>query len=133
MPYLAVAAICEKVLREEGGIISMVRLIDTFNITGDSKELPPGVVSFVIYVALKSGEAIGKRTVEITGYSPSGEKIHSRKQEVNFEGGVAGAGVIANVMMTVKETGTYWFHVKLNRQEMTRIPLKINYQRAQKD
>ena len=132
LPHLGVAAICENVIREQDGVMSTIRMIDTFNIKGDAKILPPGVISFVIYVAFKSGEALGERTLELVSYSPSGKKGKSEKQRVMFEGGEKGVGAVFRVTMTINETGVYWFHVKLNRQDVTKIPLRINYKRVQK-
>lgn len=132
LPHLGVAAICEKVMREQDGVVSMIRMIDTFNIKGDAKKLRPGVISFVIYVAFKSGEALGERTLELISYSPSGKKVKSEKQRVKFEGAEQGVGAIFRVTMTINETGVYWFQVKLNRQDVTKIPLRINYMRIQK-
>lgn len=132
LPHLGVAAICESVMREQDGVVSMIRMIDTFNVKGDAKTLPPGVVSFVIYVAFKSGDALGERTLELASYSPSGKKVKTEKQKVKFKGDEQGVGAIFRVTMTINETGIYWFHVKLNRQDVTRIPLRINYKRVQK-
>jgi len=131
LPHLGVAAICEKVMKEQDGVISMIRMIDTFNIKGDAKKLPPGVISFEIYVAFKSGEALGERTLELVSYSPSGEKGKSQKKKIGFEGGESGVGTIFRVTMTINETGIYWFHIKLNRKDVSKIPLRINYMRVQ--
>ena len=130
-PLLGVAAICERLLQEDT-VMSMIRMIDTFNITGDSKEFPPGVITFEIYLMFKSGEAVGERTVELVGYSPSGKAGYRFKKKIKFEGGEQGVGLKFRVVMTVDETGVYWFHVKLNRQDITKIPLTINYKRVQK-
>ena len=112
--------------------MSMIRMIDTFNITGDTKEFPPGVIAFEIYLMFKSVEALGERTVEVVSYSPSGKKANRFKSRVKFEGNEKGVGLRFKVTMTVDETGVYWFHVKLNRQDVTEIPLTINYKRVQK-
>ena len=130
-PFLGIAAICEKLL-QEGQVMSMIRIIDSFNITGDSKKLPAGVITFNIYLLFKSGEALGERTVELISYSPSGKKGTHFKRRIKFEGNAKGVGLIFNVAMPVDETGVYWFHVKLNRQDITKIPLTINYKRVQK-
>ena len=113
-------------------INSLIRIIDSFNVTGDEKELPPGLVAIQIYLQFRAGDAVGDRTVEIVNVSPSGERGTPMKNTLHFEGGAQGAAIIFNVKMMVKETGIYWFHVTVNGQEMTRIPLTINYQRIQK-
>ncbi len=130
-PLLGVAAICERLLQEDR-VVSMIRMIDTFNITGDSKELPPGVVVFEIYLMFHSGEALGERTVELVSYSPSGKAANRSKKKIEFKGNEKGAALRFKIVMTVDETGVYWFHVKLNRQDVTKIPLTINYKRVQK-
>lgn len=131
LPLLAAAIICEKVLQEEGNVVTAIRIVDLINLQGDSKEFIPGVVGFTILILFRSGEAIGKRTLELSCCSPSGETVKSQKQVITFEGGSHGQTLILNINLSLSETGTYWFDVKIGQQVMTRIPLTVNYQRIQ--
>jgi hypothetical protein len=128
MPHVAVATICERVLRE-GQTPTLIRLIDTFNIASDSEEMPPGVLSFVVFVMLKSGPARGDRRIRITGKAPSGQIVLDEEREVNFAGEEAGAVIEANVNLAVRETGLYWFDVSVGSEIASRIPMKIHYAR----
>lgn len=94
--------------------------------------MPPGVLSFVIYVMLKSGDALGTRRVHIAGNSPSGERLFTEMKEAEFEGEENGVAIECAVKLTVKDNGLYWFDVNVNDQTLSRIPLRINYtQQAQ--
>ena len=134
-PYVSVAAICESVLREgkESKVASLIRIIDTYNIKSEHKTLPAGVLSFVLYVVLKSGEAIGKRRIRLIGTSPSGKESFSETREVQFNGAEHGVSFEYRIKLSVNETGIFWFDLYVNREMMTRIPLRINYsQQAEK-
>ena len=49
---------------------------------------------------------------------------------VNFEGDDdRGINIVANINFAVQEEGLYWFTVLLENQSVTRVPLRILYQR----
>ncbi len=131
LPHVAIATICEKVLKE-GLIVTLVRVIDTYRISAEPRTMPPGVLSFVIYVLLKSGDARGTRRIEIVGHSPSGERILAQSEKADFVGEENGVAIECPTKLTVKDTGLYWFDVNVNGRTLSRIPLRISYtQRAQ--
>ena len=77
MPYIQSAVLCEKVLREER-VSTLVRIIDTITIAGLDKSITPGVISYFVHVAFKAGDARGKRTLKLTGWSPSIFRFQSK-------------------------------------------------------
>lgn len=130
-PFIRTAVICEKVLVEGDGVRSLVRMLDTIIITGEAHSLPPGLLKFFMIVEFKSGDAKGKKTVSIRCSSPSGDASFSSDNDVDFQGGEQGPLVQAEVLFGLKESGIYWFSVLLDKRLITKIPLKISYQRAQ--
>ena len=40
-PYLSVAVLCEKVLREADGVSSIIRIVDRITVSAKGKEAPP--------------------------------------------------------------------------------------------
>lgn len=48
---------------------------------------------------------------------------------VFFEGQDRGVNVVLNINFAAEEEGIYWFDVLLHEQLVTRIPLRILYQR----
>ena len=63
-PYLLVAALCEKVLHEQDGVASLIRVVDTVShreIGPDAPEVMP-LVTYPLYLLLtiKPGRALGR-------------------------------------------------------------------------
>lgn len=84
---------CEKVLKE-GLVPTFVRVIDTFNIAGPAETMEPGTIQFVLFVAFKSGDFRGEKTMLITCESPGGtNKTWQSSHTMEFKGAAAGAAV----------------------------------------
>jgi len=131
-PYVQLATFCEKVLQEADGVISIVRMIDRIGVsaqgTNAPPELPGGTIRTTLVVALKSDDARGRHELTIRAHQPSGQTLPDRKLDVIFDGDDRGFNLIVEIDVEAME-GLYWFDVLLNESLMTRIPLRISYQR----
>jgi hypothetical protein len=132
-PYVRTAALCERVLQEKDGVLSIIRLIDRFTITTSGPaapaEMPPASVQFTIVVGLTSGELRGKYNLRIVPTTPTGRKLPELSAGVLLEGEDRGVNVVLNGQMPATEEGLYWFDVYTEQQLLTRIPLRLVYQR----
>lgn len=129
-PYLVAAFACERVLREEN-VASAIRIFDVIKLEGQWDEFKPGIIKVTLLVIFKSGPAIGKRTIEISLETPSGEiKKLPESQELEFKGGSHGPQLTIDVGLEVNETGQYWFLFHLNRKLVTKYPLEVRYKKA---
>lgn len=134
-PFLATAVLCEKVLREPDGVMSLIRVVDriyTSQVTvgrPDSTQAPlppPPPLMLNLVISFKSGGISGDREVGITSYAPSGLRVSEIRQRVLFEGGAdRGIAVIGVVTINVTETGMHWFEVRLDGQLATKVPLLV--------
>jgi hypothetical protein len=132
-PRLCAALLCENVLQDKDGVLSLIRVIDTFNINATTKQLPPGFATFKLHVSFKADEAIGPRTLLVVGRSPDRKEILRQEYPIQFTSdadGANGAGIIADCQILIGVAGTYWFEVFLNSEFVTRIPLRIVYQQT---
>ncbi len=133
-PYVQAAAICERVLQEKDGVLSLIRLVDRFTITAAGvappNEMPPSNVSVNIVIMLKSGFVRARHTLKIAPVTPSEKALPEFSTGVLFEGDDRGVNVIFNATVLAREEGLYWFDVLLEDQLLTRIPLRIVYQRV---
>ena len=128
--WLAIAVFCEKILRETDNVISLVRIIDRFNVTGATPEMSATVLPFTIVVSFKSGFLRGKQNVRIRPKSPTGKELPAMDVPVLFEGDDERGNIVAaQVAFVADEEGLYWFDVYLNDELVTRMPLRIAYQR----
>ena len=132
-PYVSVACACEKVLTEQDGVLSIIRVIDRVFHQVVGPEAPtqfePFTFNFVLLVTLKSGDARGSYTVEIRPEAPSGERFDPLVSvPVLFEGEERGANLILNMGFQVQMEGLYWFDVLFQDKVLTRVPLRVVYQ-----
>lgn len=140
-PYVAVAAACEKVLQEQDGVLSLIRLIDRLIINAAGPEapdeMPPVPVQFTLVLVMKAGGARGRYSIHLTMEAPSGEKM---AMELNLplvmEGEDRGVNLVIPVGIAVEQEGLYWFDVYLadprvpdhEEELLTRVPLRVVYQ-----
>jgi hypothetical protein len=132
-PYLSAAVICERVLEEKDGVVTLVRLIDRFTITLQGPEapatLPPTPISLIAVVWLRSGEARGSYTLKLRPELPSGQTLDAAQLTVHLEGEERGTRSVFTLNLVAEQEGLYWFDVLLGDTLLTRIPFRIIYQR----
>lgn len=130
--HLSMAVFCEKVLRESDNVLSVIRVIDRFNVFGPTPALTqPQLLPFTVLISFKSGILRGKQLLEIRPISPSGSDMQRLSFPMLFEGDdERGNALIAQMSLSFSEEGLYWFDVYLNEESVTRMPLRITYQQA---
>jgi hypothetical protein len=129
--HLAMAVFCEKVLREVDNVLSVIRIIDRFNVVGATPEMIPTVLQFTILVSFKSGFLRGKQLLAIRPKSPNKEDLPQMAFPILFEGDDdRGNALVAQINFVATQEGLYWFDVHLNDESVTRMPLRVAYQQA---
>ena len=131
-PYLSAAFLCEKVLIEQDGVKSAIRIIDRVirTVAGLSppKQMEPFDYSISMLIKLKAGWARGSYPLRITLVKPSGESPPAIQQTVHFEGEEdRGVDIVTNIVLRLEMTGIYWFEVYLEDVLLTRIPFRVVY------
>jgi hypothetical protein len=133
-PYLVAACFCDKVLREADGVLSLIRVVDRWNIVGTTPTMSPTVVQGTLVVLFKSGIARSSAQLIITPISPTNERMQPPiVAPLLFEGDDdRGAGIVIPMGFPVREPGPYWFEVALTLQGgqaevLTFIPMRIVY------
>ncbi len=81
------------------------------------------------FISFKSGSARGRHTVKLRIETPSGLKLPEQLLPVLFEGEDRGVNLMLGINIVVDQEGVYWFDVLLEDVLLTRIPLRILYQR----
>lgn len=93
-------------------------------------ELPEGgVIPTTLLVALKSGDAQGRHPVTVRAQQPNGTYLPDQTFDATFEQGERGVNLILNLALPMIE-GLYWFDVLVSETLLTRVPLRIMYQRV---
>ncbi len=131
-PFLQAALICERLLTEQDGVLSPIRMVDrVFFLTDDEgKPVEPQHLC-VLLVGFRAGAARGSFNVEIRRESPSAEQMPILSAPVYFEGeGDRGANLIVRMAFEPdKGPGLYWFDVLFEGERVTRVPLRAIFQR----
>ena len=132
-PYIQMAGICEQVIVDKTGALSLIRIIDTITHTearpDAPTEMPPVTYPMKMVIMLKAGRARGRHELKIVPQLPSGETKTPLIRSVQMEGEERGFNNIINMLFTFTMEGLYWFNIYLDDSLLTRIPLRIKYNR----
>jgi len=132
-PYIQMAGLCEQVIEDKTGVLSLIRVIDTVTHTEARPdapvEMPPVTYPMKMVIMLKAGRARGRHELKITPEQPSGELKPSLTRSIHMEGEERGVNHIINMVFTFTMEGLYWFNVYLDNSLLTRIPLRVKYNR----
>jgi len=134
-PYLVAAFFCEKILREQDGVLSAIRIVDRWTVNGPTEMMPPTVIQAFIRVLLKSGIYRGNAQLAITPISPSNTRMQPIVFPLYFEADDdRGTGIVLPLGFPVQESDVYWFEVALAKQSLppevvTCIPMRVVYLR----
>lgn len=136
-PYLAIAALCDQVLREVSGTNSLIRVID--RVTVHEPAVPAmgpsgpvnllGLFSGYLVLSFRAGDFEGPATISLLGIAPDGDELPREDIPVLFEGETKGPNTGPNLILDLKigitSAGYFWFTVLLNDVFVTRVPLRV--------
>lgn len=134
-PFLAAAVFCEMILNEDGGIASLIRIHDRITQVaqgpGAPAEMPPiQPPNLWAFISFKSGAARGGHKVRFEREDPSGlMRSDAPELDVLFEGDDRGVNIVVRVTDAFSEQGLYWYRVLLDGELITKMPLRVVYQR----
>lgn len=131
-PYLAVATICEKVIEDKNGTLSLIGIVDriTANIVAPElpSTMPPVPINLTVVIALKAGQARGRFSLKIRIEEPSGQQQPAAEIPIFLEGEDRGMNALVPLNLLATQEGLYWFDVLFDDQLISRIPLRLIYQ-----
>ena len=131
-PFVQVACVCQTALQENTGTISIIRVTDRVQVVGINPEMQPQPLqNYMLAIILKAGGLRETHQVRIAPVLPSGQKLPEAQLNVLFEGDERGVQIITPLAMIATETGLHWIEVYLEQMLLTRIPLRVLYNRAQ--
>ncbi len=128
MPYVQVAAFCERFTVKPNRGITITKLIDTLFAWP-----APAKGQFVItpvsaVFGFKSQPGLSKRTVRLFINTPSGIRRPLLTFDVNFAGNEKGPIAAMRMDLPVREEGVYWIDVTTGGVTLTRMPLRVVFQ-----
>ena len=128
LPHLTMATFCERVLTEQDGVLTAVRLIDTLNVQVLDSDLAKGAKERVtLLVGLRSGQFKGTGTLKLVVVNPDGKPSkNASTTPVELLGGQHGANIIVSLAINVSKSGVYWYEIYFNDKLLTRTPLSVS-------
>ncbi len=133
-PYLKAAFFCERVLREQDGVLSLIRIVDRLNVVsqglGAPDAMPETPFQTNLVIMLVSGAAKGRHEMKIKVEEPLGLSKDLLSTSVYMEGGDKGQNVHLNLRTVFKEEGLYWYYIYLNDALLTKMPFSVIYSRV---
>lgn len=133
-PFVAAACFCENLLEEPDGVLSAIRIVDTYILPPlpEGIEIPADAVRGVILVkgliSLKSGDVVGPGTIHLVMHKTTGERAVLSPEggwPVVMNGGEHGVNIKIQLPLGVKNFGLVWFDVMWGEDVLTRIPLML--------
>ena len=131
-PYLNLAVVCEKVLRETDDVLSLIRIVDSVSVTiqvaaassagAESRPITPVIpISFV--VGLKSGGYVGSVPVKVRIDTPSGSEWPESETPAHFEEGEdRGAVIILPIQFPAQDEGRRQKSPRPSSRRLHRLP-----------
>jgi hypothetical protein len=133
-PYIQMAGLCDQVIEDKTGALSLIRIIDTITHTEARPDAPAEMPSVTyplkLVIMLKSGRARGRHELKIIPETPSGEAKRPLIKSIQMEGEERGVNHIVNMVFTFTMEGLYWFDVYFDDSLLTRVPLRVKYNRV---
>ncbi|OGO06160.1 MAG: hypothetical protein A2Y60_06150 [Chloroflexi bacterium RBG_13_54_9] len=132
-PHLRIGAICERVLEEKDGAISLIRVIDRLIITAQGadvpQELPPGQA--VITAVMSWAGGLGSYEAKIRVQMPGGESLETETFPFLLDSLDRAHNIIVQWALPIKRQGVYWVEFLLGDEVKSRAPWRVVYQRKQ--
>lgn len=132
-PYLLMAVLCQTAQQDQYGSFSVVNVLEQLVAGTNNPDAPETMPIFrfqgQLAVQFAAGKATGSHTLSIVPIQPSGKRLDSVTQRIQFKGIDHRATFISSVSMDIEEEGLYWFNVALDDRVVTRIPLRVRYER----
>lgn len=132
-PFVQLAVLCERAQQDQYGSLSILNILEQLVAGTSDPNAPDRMPTFRfkadLAVAFVSGELRGERALTIVPETPSGERMDPVTQQVEFRGEDSRVVFISNLSLDISEAGVYWFDVLLEGRRLTRIPLRVRYER----
>lgn len=131
-PFVQIATVCAAPLQEANGSLSLIRIMDRIPLQGFTDEMKPQPLQqLFLVIILKSGGTKGKYHMKVVPETPSGKRLEGPVMSILFEGEERGVAAVIPVPLVAEEEGLYWFDVLIEQQLLTRVPLRVMYQKIQ--
>jgi len=142
-PWVSAALLCEKVLEDKEGKLTVINIVDRLTAVPAPGALPPTIqdgqslptlfpvpVQLWLVIMLKSGFIRGHFDLAVELVEPSGKKTLRVEMPVLLEGEDRGVNVIMPMNAGLTAEGLYWFEVAFEGRILSKVPFRLIIQRV---
>ena len=133
-PFVAVACLCEKVLIEQDGATSLIRIIDQFTVTIPAnipEEYKPHLSTHLV-VGLRGNGLIGQFNVVLKVYGPTKENPPVTVP-VEFKADRQAINMVMTIILGIERYGPCRIDVNWDDEVLTSVPFTLVQGQAQTD
>jgi hypothetical protein len=136
-PHVTVAALCEKVIEDKQGVLSLIRVVDqiTHSLVGADvpDDMPPFTITdLVLVIMVKADQTRGRYSIKVRPNDPSGRDMPVMQTPIHLEPGHGGINLVLPIQFRVELEGVYWFDILFSAgaghdRLLSRVPLQVMY------
>ncbi len=127
-PLVLVACLCERVLTEADGVMSLIRIVDQYTVGAPPETVerlnPPLVITLVLQ--LKANGHVGKHNITLQLHGPT-KSQEPQTIEIDFpDRPLSGANIVIQSQVgMVKNFGEMRFDVRFDGEFLTSVPFRV--------
>ena len=121
------AILCEKILKEKSGILSLIQMMDIAQVDLQGGETPAAFVARLdaeLFVTFKSVGAV-KFIAVVTIVTPDGNEFVRNEYPIQLTGAPHGHSLTIQLVLNLSKTGIFWFNVSIDGGYAQRLPLWV--------
>jgi hypothetical protein len=131
--FVVNAAVCEKALHEQDGVVSAIRMADVFYYTPPPFDIPVEKQAIPITLIAKGAAPLDdstNHTLQIRLIRPEGDaKLIEVPHEGPFTSKIAGApggfAIATQIPVIPSQMGTHYFAILVDGREMAKVPFTL--------
>lgn len=125
-PFVQAGFLCDRVMTEQDGVNSYVRVVDRFQkvILQPNAPAEPHRAAFTIVILIRAGDAVGPFDVEVQMQQPSGQRSEPQIMTVHLTPG-ARINLHIPTQIVFEEQGQYAVLVSIAGKLLAEIPFDV--------
>ena len=132
-PLLRTAVFCDTVIEAKDGPLSLIRIIDRIMVEASGpdapEEMPPVHRQMTAVLTFAGGSAKGRSQIRFVMEKPNAEQEQLWSGSMLAEAPDRGQNFILRFGQVFDLEGLYWFHVYVEQELVTSMPLRLLYVR----
>jgi hypothetical protein len=129
LPRIFVAVLCDRVMEEKDGVLSIVRIVDVFS--ADLASAPEGhAMRFTLHGLLVLRDVFGDHMLTMKCRNPAGKESSAQDLEIKVprdasSDGSSRVNILIQLPIVTRALGRYWLDVYFDGRLLVVLPFKL--------